>query len=107
MDNRTQVIMSKFNELINSNLPVLIDFHAEWCGPCKTLSPIIKSVKSEMGDSLKVVKVDVDKNQGLASKLGIRGVPTLMLYKSGQLLWRQSGVLQKDQLVQILNQHLS
>ena len=98
--------MSKFNDLINGETPVLIDFHAEWCGPCKTLAPIIKEVKLELGSSLKVVKVDIDKNQSLAGKLGIKGVPTLILYKNGKQLWRQSGVMPQAQLVQILKQHM-
>lgn len=98
--------MSKFEEIIGGDNAVLIDFHAEWCGPCKTLAPIIKEVKSEFGSALKVIKVDVDKNQSLANKLGIRGVPTLILYQKGKQLWRQSGVVPKQQLVGILKQFI-
>lgn len=98
--------MSKFEEIIGGDNAVLIDFHAEWCGPCKTLAPIIKEVKSEFGSALKVIKVDVDKNQSLANKLGIRGVPTLILYQKGKQLWRQSGVVPKQQLVSILRQFI-
>jgi len=91
----------KFAELINSDQLVLIDFSAEWCGPCKMLAPILKQVKDEMGDSLKIVKIDVDKNQALANTFQVRGVPTMMFFKNGKQLWRQSGVLQKGEIVQV------
>lgn len=91
-----------FNALIDSDQLVLIDFSAEWCGPCKMLAPILKDVKHELGDSIKIVKIDVDKNQPLANKFQVRGVPTMMLFKKGEQLWRQSGVLQKSQIVQVV-----
>lgn len=97
--------MASFQDIINSDKPVLIDFHAEWCGPCKALAPIIKTVKSELGDALSILKVDVDKNQSLSAQLGIKGVPTLILYKKGKQLWRQSGVVQKNQLIDIIKPH--
>ncbi len=88
-----------FSQLINSDTPVLVDFHADWCGPCKMLSPIVKEVASELGGRIKVVKVDVDRNQAAAMKYGIRGVPTLILFKNGKILWRQSGAMPKKALL--------
>ncbi len=97
--------MSKFQELIHSQKPVLVDFSAEWCGPCKMLAPILKQVASEVGDKATIVKIDVDKNQQAAAHYQIRGVPTLILFKEGKQLWRQSGVVPKQTLVQLINQH--
>lgn len=91
---------SNFNSIITSETPVLIDFFAEWCGPCKTLAPILKQVKDELGDEIKVVKIDVDKNQSLAALYQVRGVPTMLLFKNGKQVWRQSGVLQKQQIIE-------
>jgi thioredoxin 1 len=93
---------SSFDKIIASDTPVLIDFFADWCGPCKMLAPILKQVKDEMGDAVKIVKIDVDKNQSLASKYQVKGVPTMMLFKNGKQLWRQSGVLQKNDIVNII-----
>ncbi|WCO02866.1 thioredoxin [Psychroserpens ponticola] len=94
--------MSKFSELINQDKPVLVDFFAEWCGPCKMMSPILKQVKDNLGDKVAIIKIDVDKNQALAAKYQVRGVPTLMLFKKGKQVWRQSGVLQKDEIINII-----
>ena len=94
--------MSSFSEIINQTKPVLIDFYADWCGPCKMMSPILKDVKKNLGDRVTIIKIDVDKNQKLASKYQVRGVPTLMLFKNGKQLWRQSGVLQKDEIINII-----
>ena len=93
---------SNFADIIKSDKPVLIDFFATWCGPCQQLSPILKEVKDALGDSVSILKVDVDKNQELAAMQKVRGVPTLLLYQKGQLLWRQSGVVSKAQIVQTI-----
>jgi thioredoxin 1 len=94
--------MSKFNELINSKKPVLVDFFAEWCGPCKMMQPILKEVKSQLGEEATVLKIDVDKNPTVANAYSIQGVPTLIIFKEGQIKWRQSGVRQANELVSLV-----
>ena len=94
--------MADFRTIVASNKPVLIDFFAEWCGPCKTLAPILKEVAKEMGGKVKIIKIDIDKNPTLAQKLNVRSVPTLMIYKEESLLWRQSGIVPKTQLIKAL-----
>ena len=94
---------SSFNNIINSKTPVLVVFFADWCGPCKSLAPILKEVKEELGNNIKIVKIDVDKNQPLASKYQVRGVPTMILFKDGKQVWRQSGMLQKSEIINIIN----
>lgn len=93
---------SSFNKIIDSKTPVLVDFFADWCGPCKMLAPILKEVKNDMGDGVKIVKIDVDKNPSIAAKYQVRGVPTMLLFKNGKQVWRQSGVLQKGEIIQII-----
>lgn len=101
---KIRVMKTSFNELIQSEIPVLVDFFADWCGPCKMLAPILQEVKTELGEQVKIVKIDVDKNQALASQFQVRGVPTMMLFQKGEQKWRQSGVLSKDDLVSIIQQ---
>lgn len=91
--------MGNFIKLINGDKPVLADFYASWCGPCKTMSPILKETKNRLEDKLMVVKIDVDKNQIASNRFNIKGVPTLILFKKGEIVWRKSGVISSDQLV--------
>lgn len=93
-----------FQNIINSEKPVLIDFFATWCGPCQMLAPILKEVKESLGEKVSIIKIDIDKNQELASKYQVRGVPTMMLFKNGQQLWRQSGVLSKEEIINTIKQ---
>ena len=90
---------------VESFSPTLVDFYATWCGPCKTMSPILEDFKNKMGDKVKVIKIDVDKNPKAASAYQVRGVPTLVLFKGGQIKWRQSGVVMAQDLIKIVNQH--
>jgi thioredoxin 1 len=98
--------MSKFNDIINGGTPVLIDFSAEWCQPCKMMPPILKDVKKQLGDRIRILKVDVDKNPAIAQKYQIRNVPTLMVFKNGQVVWRQAGVIPAPQQIQMLQPHV-
>jgi thioredoxin 1 len=95
--------MSKFQELINAETPVLVDFFATWCGPCKVMAPVLQQVAGKIGDSAKIIKVDIDKNQQAAATYQIRGVPTFIIFKNGKQLWRQSGVVPEAVLLQQLN----
>lgn len=90
---------ARFNQIINNDTPVLIDFYATWCGPCQMLSPILKQVKDNLGERVSIIKIDVDKNQDIAASYQVRGVPTMMLFQNGKQLWRQSGVLSKEEII--------
>lgn len=94
-----------FSQLVKGNTPVLVDFYADWCGPCKMMKPILEELKSKLGDNVKIVKIDVDRNPQIAQQFRIQGVPTLMIFRNGQSLWRQSGVVQANQLAKIIQQH--
>lgn len=93
-----------FGDIIKGDKPVLVDFHAEWCGPCKMMKPVLEELRQIIGDKIRILKIDVDKNRTLANSLNISGVPTLMLFKQGQTLWRQSGVHSAKQLQSIVSQ---
>src|SRR5690606_926835 len=95
--------MASFNDILQKNSLDLIDFSAAWCGPCQMLAPILKEVKDEMGEKLSIIKIDIDKNQAVASKFHVQGVPTLILYKDGNQVWRQSGLQPKHELLKIIN----
>jgi len=90
---------NSFENIIKSEKPVLIDFFATWCGPCKMLAPVLKEVKDSLGERITILKIDVDRNQELSSKYQVRGVPTMILFQNGKQLWRQSGVLTKDEII--------
>ncbi|ASZ13209.1 thioredoxin [Chitinophaga pendula] len=99
--------MDNLQTIIQSDTPVLIDCFATWCGPCKMMPPILKEVKDKLGDKIRIIKIDVDKNQALAAQWQISGVPTLLLFHKGQLRWRQSGVVPAHELLKLLPQYMN
>ena len=99
-------IKSSFNDIINGPIPVLVDFSAEWCGPCKAMGPILKEVAKQVGSKAKIIKIDVDKNRSLSNNLGIRGVPTFILYNKGEMVWRQSGMQSARTLTEVIDNTL-
>ena len=94
-----------FQEITNSDKPVLVDFFAEWCGPCKMMAPILEDLKKRVGENASIIKIDVDKNPQVATLYQVRGVPTLMLFKNGKTLWRKSGVVTANELESLINSH--
>lgn len=95
-----------FQELIDGDTPVLVDFFATWCGPCKMMQPILEETSQQLGDKVKIIKVDVDRNPLAASKFQVKGVPTLILFQKGKAIWRQSGVVPTQQLVKVIQSHM-
>ena len=98
--------MEKFTDIINSNQLTLVDFFATWCGPCKMMHPVLEQLKNELGDRVRIIKLDVDKNEALASAYRIQSVPTLMLFRKGDVLWRQSGAMRLADLKSLIGQHM-
>ncbi len=98
--------MKSFSELIQGDLPVLVDFYADWCGPCKAMDPIVREVARELTNKVKTIKIDVDKNQHAAQTYGVTGIPTLILFKHGKVIWRQSGLVNKSSLMAGIGPHL-
>ncbi len=100
----TETKQMTFNDIISGDTPVLVDFYADWCGPCKMMGPILQDLKKRLGDNINIIKIDAEKNPQAAIKYQVRGVPTLILFKNGEILWQQAGVVQPAQLEQIINQ---
>ena len=98
--------MNKFQDIIAGDTPVLVDFFAEWCGPCKMMKPVLEELKKKMGNKIIILKIDIDKNISLASEYRIQSVPTLVLWKQGEIIWRQSGALSLNELEQILSSYI-
>ena len=101
---KNKAMKGKFETLIDQETPVLVDFYADWCGPCQMMAPVLKEVAQEMGDKVKVIKIDVDKNQPIAQRFGVRSIPTLILFKNGKILQNKAGVMTKRDLTQMIEQ---
>lgn len=99
--------MSNFSSIINSDVPVLVDFYADWCQPCKMMAPILKQVKDSLGDKVKIIKIDTEKNAAISQKYQIRSIPTMLLFKNGKIVWQTSGVMQAGQLTETLKYYLN
>lgn len=102
----TETKLKSFSDLINDETPVLVDFYADWCGPCKMIPPILKQLKEAMGDKLNIIKIDTERNPDVAIKYQVRGIPNLILFRKGELLWQQAGVIQMPLLQQVIEKKL-
>lgn len=96
-----------FKELIRSETPTLVDFYADWCGPCKAMSPVLEQVAASLGDKVKIIKINVDKNQAVAAAYKVQSIPTFILFKNGEVKWRKTGGIGKSQLESMVNQHVN
>jgi thioredoxin 1 len=99
------IMKENLQSILNDSKPVLVDFFAEWCGPCKVQAPVLKEVKTDIGDSIRILKIDVDKSPAIAQQYQVSSIPTLILFRNGQPIWRQTGVASKQQLVNVIKQH--
>ena len=99
--------MGTFQEIIKGEIPVLVDFYAEWCSPCKTMNPILKSIKKHFGDKLKIIKINVDNNQQVANKFQVKGIPTFILFQNNEILWKKSGVINESSFVEIIKSYIN
>lgn len=97
--------MSTFQEIIKGKNPVLVDFYADWCNPCKVMQPVLKSIKKEFGDNIKILKINVDNNSSVSEKFNVKGVPTFILFQKGEIRWRQSGMIAKENFIEIIKAH--
>ena len=99
--------MGTFQELIKGEVPVLVDFHADWCAPCKIMNPILKNIKKKFGDQLKIIKINVDNNQQVSNKFQVKGIPTFILFKNSEILWKQSGVINESSFTEIIKNKIN
>ena len=99
--------MGTFQEIIKGEIPVLVDFYAEWCSPCKTMNPILKSIKKHFGDKLKIIKINVDNNQQVANKLQVKGIPTFILFQNSEILWKKSGLINENSFFEIIKSYIN
>ena len=106
METQSETKKMSFTELVNGETPVLVDFYTDWCAPCKMMTPILKELKSSMGEDINIIKIDAEKNADAAIRYQVRGVPTLILFHKGNILWQQAGVVQAAQLKQIIESKL-
>ena len=102
MNKKSDIVKANFNSIINDQRPVIVDFHALWCAPCKVQSPILKEIAGELGEAIRVIKIDIDQNQELANRYQIQSVPTLMIFKNGQIKYKQPGVHTRQQLMEVI-----